>query len=176
MLFNIDIEKLHQGEYWTNRYQVSTAAIGDARTLAQDFVAAERAVHTNVVLFTKVRTSDNNPATDSYFSDPINLYGEADVVGDLLPHFNRVRVDFQTADGGRPCRKYLLLPIQEFGQVNGEVTSQLRSFVQNSYVIPILTIGEYCDPDESPIVAGSVFPRVAMRQMRRASKRKNPVI
>lgn len=175
-IYNIDIEKFHNGEYWTNRYQVNTETIGAARALSTQFVDAERFVHTVEVLFTRVRTSDNDAATDSYFSDSLNVFGQASVEGDSLPHFNRVRVDFTTADGGRPNRKFLLLPLQEIGQTNGTLTGVLVNFVQTTYVEAVLAIGQYCDPQGSAIVGGSVYPRVAMRQLRRASKRRRPVL
>lgn len=175
-IFNIDVEKQYLGDFFSNRYQVNTTDILSARALADDFVQAERSVSLVTVLFTKVRTSDTNPDTDAYFTDPINQFGAIAGIDDCLPSFCRVRVDFGTENGGRPCRKYLLPPVPEVSQVNGTLTGTYSTTIRDSYVAAILSIGEYCDPDGSAIVSGSVFPRVAMRQLRRASKRKNPVI
>lgn len=175
-IYNIDIEKQYLGDYFSNRYQVNTADILSARALADEFVQAERSVSLVTVLFTKVRTSDTDPDTDSYFTDPINQFGAIAGIDDALPSFCRVRVDFGTQNGGRPCRKYLLPPVPEVSQVNGTLTGTYAGTIQSTYVAAILAIGEYCDPDGSPIVSGSVFPRVAMRQLRRASKRTTPVL
>jgi hypothetical protein len=175
-LYSIDIEKRYDGEYWTNRYIVLTPTIGEARADAQEFVTAERAVHNGMVLFTQVRTSDMDPATDSYFSDPINAYGTPNPQVDKMPLFNVVRVDFAVAQGGRPSRKYLRLPLTESDQSNGFLTSTIIDFVLTNYVQPVLLIGTYADVDGSPISGGSVFPRVGMRQLRRARKRKIPVL
>lgn len=175
-IFNIDIEKSYKGDFFTNRYQVLTDTIGAARALVPQFVEAERRCSLVVVLFTKARTSDLDPDTDNYFSDPINQFGMITGIDDALPSFCRVRVDFGTADGGRPCRKFILPPIAESGQNSGTLLGGYVGAFQEQYVDRILAIGEYCDPGGSPIVSGSVFPFVAMRQLRRASKRKNPVI
>jgi hypothetical protein len=175
-LYAIDIEKRYEGEYWTNRYIALTPTIGAARADAQKFVTAERAIHNVAVLFTQVRTSDMDPMTDSYFSDPINLFGQAAPPSEALPLFNVVRVDFMVAEGGRPSRKYLRLPLTELEQQNGFLTANMLLFVRDSYVIPVLAIGTYADVDGSPISGGSVFPRVGMRQLRRARKRKTPVL
>jgi hypothetical protein len=135
-LWNVDIEKLLEGEYWTNRYIVSALTLADAASIADDIVEAEKNIHRTVVLFTKVRTSDQTPNTDVYRVRSINEFGElAIVAGERLPLWNVLRVDFSTGSG-RPSRKYLRLPIYEGDIVDGQFNSGFMATMGTSYASP----------------------------------------
>jgi len=169
----VDIEKEYLGEYWTNRYVVLAPTRAQAAIYAGEIAEMERTWHKTVVLFTKFRVSDDNPATDNYQVSNLNVYGTAPVNGDLLPLFNVMRVDFNVSGGGRPSRKYYRLPMGEFDQANGTITSGALS-VWNAAVANLATGGYYRDVDGQVIIDASVYPKVGMRQLRRGSKRKAP--
>jgi hypothetical protein len=171
--FVADIEKMYQGEYWTNRYVIAAASLAAAVTAASTLVEAERLVTTNGVLFTKFRVSDTDPATDIYQVTNSNLFGLASTGGSqLLPLFNVVRVDFSTQGGGRPSRKYLRGILTE-GDIDFNALVGARvTAIQNNYVNQCLAVPQFVDVDQQSFSVGSVYPFVGMRQLRRGSKRK----
>lgn len=175
-LWAVDIEKVLQNEYWTNRYIVEATELGDAVGIADDIVQIERAVHNTNVLFTKARVADRVPLTDVYASVPYNVFGLQTLNGHFLPLFNVARVDFNVQGGGRPSRKYLRLPIQEEWQQDGVFIGAFQTLVANSYVAPMVALVGYVDTDGQEIIDGSLYPSVGMRQLRRGSKRREEPI
>lgn len=171
-LWVVDSEKVYQGEYWTNRYIVQAPDLAAAHAIAMGIVATERSAHQVQVLFTKVRTSDGQPNTDVYQVTNINEFGQRAATGDLLPLFNVVRVDFNVSGGGRPSRKYLRGILTESDiSFNTIITGTVTS-LETLYATPLAALTGFVDVDGQEIVSGQVYPNVAMRQLRRGSKRK----
>jgi hypothetical protein len=171
-LWQVDIEKLLEGEYWTNRYIVSALNLADAASLGDDIVELEKNIHRTNVQFTKVRTSDFDPGTDVYRVRAINEFGElAAVSGDMLPLWNVCRVDFSTGSG-RPSRKYLRLPCYEGDIVDGVFNSGFLATIGTSYAVPLLALTGFVDVDNQVFTEATVNPRMAMRQLRRGSRRR----
>lgn len=167
----LTIEKLYQGEYWTNVYWLA-GSIGDAGSPAAAIIAAEKAVLLDSVLMTKARIDDGVQDTDLYSTIIINDFGDRELAGgSMVALFNVVRVDFQ-AGGGRPSRKYLRgLLTEAFVNFNTIEAAQL-TFFQTNYATVVAEVTGFQDVDGDDITAGVVHPFVGMRQLRRASKKK----
>lgn len=172
-LYSMVSEKLLDGAYYSNRYVIQAPTLADAVTVAESIRTIEREVHYDVVKFTKYRVSDQVEGTDVYQVVNDGVTGDlAASTDDYLPPFNRVRVDFNTDGGGRPSRKYLLLPLFEANQTRGLLITSLRTFIQANYVVPMVALTGFVDVDGQAFGSGSVYPTVAMHQMKRGSKRK----
>ncbi len=172
-LWVLDSEKMLQGEYWTNRYIVAAADLAAAVAIGVSITNIERAVHYSTVLFTKFRVSDGQPLTDVYQVVNLNSYGAA-AIGtlQLMPLFNVVRVDFNTAGGGRPSRKYLRGCLSESSVNFTQLDGGYITFMDANYTGPMIDLAGFVDVDGQQITSGSAYPFVAMRQLRRGSKRK----
>lgn len=180
-LFQVDIEKSFllnsvQTVYWTNVYHVNAADQAAATTAGLAIVEIERDVHYNSVIFTKMRA---RPAVVGSLGNitSLNVTGDRAAAGlQMLPLFNTIRVDFNTAVG-RPSRKYIRGPIAETDQDGGNLVSAMQTLFSTSFRAPLLALGSYVDVDGEAFVSGQVYVPVQMRQLRRGSKRKTtPVI
>lgn len=177
--YSVISEKMFGGIYWTNRYIVNAPTLAEATDLAAAIRTIEREVHYVDVNFTKYRVSDQIEGTDTYQVVNDSVTGDLVAEGgaDWLPLFCRTRVDFNTAGGGRPSRKFLCPMMHEGIQTSGNLTDGWRTFVQENYVEPLLDLVGFIDVDGQGFSSGSVIRQVAMRQLRRGSKRKaTPVI
>lgn len=177
-LFKIDIEKEFSNEFWTNVYYATSVDLGAAHLVAQGILQAERQFHKDVVLFTRYRTSTVLQGDFQYITSIANLNGLVGSSSPRIPLWNVVRADM--GDGGfkRPERKYYRLPLTEDEQDNGVLTNGVFTLVQQSLVNLLGDFaGEWCGPNSEPIVSVAVYPNVAMRQLRRGSRRRQtPVI
>ena len=174
-LFKVDIEKEYQGEYWTNRYVVDTANIGDAVTAALAIIDAERAIHYNVINFTKARVSDSVQGTDLFTTIPIGAIGLRNLASNLLPLFNVMRVDFPVGQG-RPSRKYYRGVLSEEVVSFNDVTQAVADLITNVFD-PLVDTLPLVDVDGQAWADAVPFLKVAMRQLRRGSrKRTQPVV
>lgn len=175
-LFQCDIQKQFNGEYWTNRYMLSSASREQAEASALELVAAERLTHSNQILFDRVRVSDTLPNTSNYSIIPLTGVGGYSDSGGMLPLFNVMRIDFRTAVG-RPSRKYIRAGLSTLSMGGNFILNDAQKARGNSYITAVLAVEEYVDVDGEDIIAGVVLPTIAMRQLRRGSKRRTtPVV
>lgn len=176
-LWNVDVEKFFKNRYWTNRYIVQAASLAAAAQVANDIVDVERNVHKSFIEFTKVRTSDQVVGGDVFTIAVIGLPGlHVWTEGQALPLFNVVRVDFAVSQG-RPSRKYLRTGLLEQDVVGDTLEPAYHTFINLNYAIPMMSMVEYVDVDGQAFVGSSVTSSVAMRQLKRGSKRAlTPVI
>lgn len=175
-IFKVDIEKQLGTEFWTNVYYVDTASLTDAHTVGAEIVVAERSIHRNDVLFTKYRTSDMVPGTDQFITEPLNVYGALAVASPHLALFNVLRVDLGVGIG-RPSRKYLRGVLLEGDVSFNDIEAGSLALFQTDYADDLELIEELVDIDGQPIIDCTVYPKVAMRQLRRGSRRSTtPVI
>lgn len=176
-LYSLDIEKELYGEYWTNRYILQTASMSDAITPANAIVQMELNCLLGNVNVTRYRISDSDPATDTYIIIPVGEIGvRPGVTSNGMPLFTVVRVDFP-APVGRPSRKYLRGVLAEQDQVSyGILDSPIITYVNDNYATLLGALEAFVDVDGQPLGAGQVWPRVAMRQLRRGSKRRTQPI
>lgn len=174
-LFKVDIEKSRGTEFWTNRYVVDQANLADAFLLGEDIVAAERQFHPSEVTFTKYRASDLNPSTDQFITGPISLPGLLTPGNSILPLFNVIRVDF-AAGFGRPSRKFYRGILYESNTESGTILGALLASISAS-LLPLVEGGNLVDVDGTPLSSVTPFSTIAMRQLRRGSRRRTtPII
>lgn len=180
-LFQCDVEKLYQGEYWTNVYYVDADTLVAASAAANEFAQMERVFHKNSVTFTKARTRSTIPGDDAYVNTTLNTAGLVEWDPVLrLPLFNVVRVDIGIVTG-RPSRKYYRLPLMENEITNGEVTIAVRSSIESAMAAAYAELTgngtPWVDIDGQQVLSFNAFIPVGMRQLRRGSKRKaTPVL
>lgn len=169
-IFKVDVQKQFAGESWTNRYLIDQTDLVSASLNANLIVSAERQFHPVQVEFTLVRTSDLVQGTDQFITVPLNLAGLGPNIGDWLPLFNTVRVDF-SAGLGRPSRKYYRAILDEGNQTNGTLITELRNTIEGE-LLNLLENIALVDPQGSPLSNPQVAARVQMRQLRRGSRRR----
>lgn len=169
--FIADVEKELGGERWTNRYMLDAATLTEAHGICQTIAATERNIHSTEVNFKTARTRDDNPGSDVYAVTTLTGAGARTAGTSRLPLFNVARVDFMV-EAGRPSRKYLRLPFYEGDVENGMLETSLSIFIANEYAIPLVGLAGFVDVDGQAIIGQSVITSVAMRQLRRGSKRK----
>lgn len=143
-----------------------------AKTEAEALVAMERFFTLPSILFTHYSISDNVEDTDAYFTYPLNVFGQSGATGDQAPLFNTLRIDFTKLGGGRPGRKYYRgalteSVVQAFGRLDPAWYAQLVTQIQTT--MDANTAGG----ENFTYVSASAHPFVAMRQLRRGSKKKN---
>lgn len=176
-LYSLDIQKELRGEYWTNRYILDGASLLSLVAPADLILDAERAITIPDVDFTSYRLSTTVSGDDSYIIVPVGLPGQRVLASQALPLFCVVRVDFPPPQG-RPSRKYLRGVLGESDQENyGDLLSSTVTFLADNYGVPVGAVPEYVDVDGQALGTGVIWPNVAMRQLRRGSRRRTmPII
>ncbi len=179
--YQIDVEKLYNNEYWTNVYYVgpNLLSLDDAVQAADSIVAFERAIHFDVVTFTKYRASTIVPGDIEYRTIILNVPGNRVSTGNtFLPLFNVVRCDLTDEGFKRPERKYYRLPVAEADQADGVLGFNVGTLIDDAWTTQIQGNSvPLVGPNGEAIIDLSVFPNVGMRQLRRGSRRRTtPVI
>lgn len=169
-LFKVDIEKLYQTEYWTNVYYVEADDVASAHVVGAEIAEIERQITDTDVTFTKYRTSDVLPLTDVFITTPLNVPGLRANDAVLLPLFNVLRADLQTAIG-RPSRKYLRGVLTEDSIAFNDVIPAMVTAMNTLYAEPLEGVEELRDVDGQTIDNVTINPKVGMRQLRRGSRR-----
>lgn len=174
-IFQVDVQKQIGTEYWTNVYHVNAADITAAGVLAAFIVNQERSFHTLDVNFVSYRVSTFPESDGEYLIQTVNLPGEAAAGTSMLPLWNVARVDISVGLG-RPCRKYYKVPLYESTTEGQAIVLATRDLIDDA-VAAMCAAGGICDPQGQEWVAGQTFVNIAMRQLRRGSKRRlEPVI
>lgn len=176
-MYSLDIEKELNGEYWTNRYMLDVASAAAGISPANDLVEAERQYTLDRMNFTRYRISSVTMGDDDYIIEPLNVVGGRTAgVGSELPLFNCIRVDFAVASG-RPSRKYLRGILIEADQSGfGVIDPTFLDFFDAAYTAGCLAVPQYVDVDGQSLIGGQAYPKVAMRQLRRGSRRRTTPI
>lgn len=173
-LWQIDIQKSNETEFWTNVYHCDRASFSEAKDTALAIVAAEKTIHTQHVQFVsmRIRAYPSGGQQGTVFQlDGTGAVGASE----FLPLFNVARVTF-SVEQGRPSRKYYRLPVGEGEQQYGVWTPSKITFL-NNLLTAMLNIPGLCDESGNEFVGISLVPQVGMRQLRRGSKRRAaPVI
>lgn len=179
-IYEITLEKTqlnpqNQSIYWSNVYHCNAADLASAQSIANTVFTAERNIHAPAVTFTKFRVRPAVVGAQGAITTLNTAGTRTGVSGDYLPLYNTLRVDFNTAVG-RPSRKYLRLPIFESDQSNGQLVAATMTQINTNYVTPIQSLTGLCDVDGEAFVSVVARSEVQMRQLRRGSKRKTPVL
>lgn len=170
-LYQLEIEKYYNGEYWVNRYMLTGATLSAMGSPAASILNAERAITDNRILFTKMNIRTAAVGDDEYTTVPVNLMGgSSNPTIDLMPLFVVLRVDFAAAVG-RPSRKYIRGSLIESSVTGMSVNSAIVTAYNTNYASVVAAVAEFCDVDGDDIISGAVNPNVGMRQLRRGSKK-----
>lgn len=173
-VYEVVIQKELNGEFWTNVWYLRANNLAEATDKANTIVNdIERPQHMDSVQFTSYRIRPSGTSNQGT-TVPIGLTGVLPSA-DYLPLFCTLRVDFLVPTG-RPSRKYFRLPIAEGDQQNGVlVPSRVAGYVAHfGNYFTAGNAGDLCDVDGQELLDARPIARVAMRQLRRGSKR--PVI
>lgn len=168
--FQVEIEKVFQGEFWVNRYFVNAASLGDAQLVGSHIVAAERVITSNRITFTKMSTRTTTRGDYVYTTSVLNLLGLRNF-SDVMPLFVVARVDFQAA-AGRPSRKYLRGVLMESDVDVMTVSAARVTAINTDYAQVLAALAGFVDVDNDDIVGGACSPITGMRQLRRGSKKR----
>lgn len=171
-IFRLSIEKYSAlaAEYWVNRYFLQAATLADAMLMVDGIKDAERTLYYPGVVITKSHVDDNQPESEVYGTLVHNQAGQRQPETEPYPLFAVARVDFTVAGGGRPSRKYLRGVLTE-SDANGLVLGAGVLAVLQTYATNVAASG-VCDPQGQDVISGSPWLAVAMRQLRRGSKKK----
>lgn len=163
-------------QYITNTYHVEAGSLSEAAGQGEKILTYQKTILPAGFAFNAVRASTMIPNDNSFYTIPVDVQGTRVASSDPMPMFCRFRVDFSIGYR-RPLRKFLLVPL-EGDQNSGQFSQAARDFVTNNYITPMLAdpIIQLVASDGSPVNSATVNPAVGMRQLRRGSKRKNPVI
>lgn len=175
-IFQLVIEKKFGEEYWVNDYYLEATDIDDANSKSGPIVDAERSIHRVGVVFTKYRVSTVVPDDGIFRNYNINLQGQKSIGGEMVALFNVLRVDV-TAASGRGGRKYLRGVLGE-EEINFNVIIPSAVSTYETMYCNVLDALDYLvKKDGVELDDWSVFPFVAMRQLRRGSRRRTtPII
>ena len=174
--YKLIIQKQFGTEYWVNDYYFTATDLDDADSKAQPIIDAEIAVTCVGVVFDLYRISTVDPDDGIFRNYPLNVQGTKPNNAELLPLFVVLRVDFQ-ADTGRAGRKYLRGVLGEadvqFNTLNSTSVDQYNTL----YATPLRSLG-YLEKSSGVLLNDvAINPTVAMRQLRRGSKRRvTPII
>ena len=175
-LWQVDIEKVLGTEYWTNVYYVAATSLTDAAIEAAKIKEIERGVHQTEVGFTKYRVRGVGGEGNIGTAFAIGQNGLSAEEAPYLPLFCVARFDL-TVVAGRPSRKYLRLPLNRLTSANGALEAATQTFLQSNYAAPLAALESLRDENGNDIIAVNVHPFIAMRQLRRGSKRRTqPVL
>lgn len=174
-VFQVDVQTRAGALYITNMYHVVASSLTEARDQALTIIDIQRATLPTFWSITAFRVATPAEGDDQFVSEPVAIPGTR-TVGQVMPPFVRFRVDFRQGFR-RPGRKFLI-GVAEADSDGDTFTQDAIDFIRNNYVNPLLDAPGLvlCGPDGSQFVGGDLSKTVGMRQLRRASKRKNPVI
>lgn len=175
-LFQIDVEKEAFGNFWTNRYFVTSTSIENAHEGAEVIWNFEAAIHREDITIVKARTRTTTVGDDVFIVEPLALPGGIPPSGAFMPLWNVVRVDIKVAGFGRPSRKFYRVGLCAGDQIPGfSIDASLVSIIQgemDNLVPNTNAVGAFlCDADTDLWDIPTVFSTIAMRQLRRGSRR-----
>jgi hypothetical protein len=174
-IFQVDIQKNLYGVFITNMYNVNVATIEDAIGAGVSIANLEARLLPPDFKIDFYRVSTPAEGDDVFASVPVNIPGTRSTLGtQVMPYFNRFRVDMSQGFR-RPLRKFLLLML-EGDQEAGNLTAAALEMVNIQYASPLVALGYVCGPTGVIITTAACKGPVGMRQLRRASKRKTPVL
>lgn len=174
-VFQVDVQTRAGAIYISNMYHVVASSLEDARSQALSIIDIQRATLPTFWNITAFRVATPAPDDNQFVSEPVAIPGTR-TIGQAMPPFVRFRVDFRQGFR-RPCRKFLI-GVAESDSDGDTFAPATIEYIRNNYINPILDVPGLvlCGPDGSLISGGDLSPNVGMRQLRRASKRKTPVI
>lgn len=178
-LYTVDVQKVQGTEYWTNRYVVNAPSLGSASVTMEPLITLEVRIHTMNVRIDRARVRPLAAGGDTYIIIPYGFDGGYDggPLSSQLPLFNVVRADLAVSEG-RPSRKYYRTGLTESLVEGSTINEVYRAYVDGQIELARTTMGgAFVDVDGQGINSATVFPAMAMRQLRRGSRRRlQPII
>lgn len=177
MVVKLDVQKTTANIFWTNRYLLDFATIGEV-TLAMitDIVNGEKAVHSPSVQFVSARVSDMIEGTDNFIVYPWTGTGAAAGTGGNVPGYCTLRLDAGVGVG-RPCRKYYRVYVATSATDGPNWQASYRNSCATALATMMSQVPALCDPQGNHWVNTAVKLQIQMRQIRRGSRRREtPVI
>lgn len=174
-VFQVDIEKMLGGEYWTNVYHVFSPDLTSAAAAAVNLVTAERGFHLPQVQFTRARTALYPIGTTQSQTAVTGGTGLLAGGNELEPLFVTLRVDFP-ATIGRPSRKYYRGVLTEidvtFMTLNPDSLARYAPLVLQLLTVSGGSDFTLCDRQGDQLTSAIVYNGPQMRQLRRGSRRR----
>lgn len=182
-IFSIDIEKRNGAAgipFWSNNYHVDAVDIFATSVAVDAIVTEEIQTHSPDVYFTKARVSTAAEGDDTFVTRLLNMSGQRGRLGEALPLFLAVRMDF-TATVGRGGRKFYHLGAGEADQSAAEWSLTLLADLVNAWTAAINELSGNSMPLTSPNGATTynnvtAFLAVTQHQFRRGSRRNTPIL
>ena len=173
-VFQVDIQQTFAAIYTSNVYHIEASDIAQAATRGLAVAQVHRALLPTVFTIDAIRVS-SLPADDGIFSStPVNMPGLRSTGTQVLPQWNRFMINFNV--GYTFLNRKFFLGVLEGDQVDGVVVDATRTFIQDNYIAPLISLGYVCSKDGTLYIFGAVSPYVAMRQLRRRKRRPVPII
>lgn len=175
-VYQVDVQTKAGAIYVSNIYHVIANDIQSAHVQAALIAQIQAKTIPSFWSIDYLRTSTPAPGDGQYIAQPVNFPGQRGTPGQLLSYFNRFRVIFSVGFR-RPLTKYLI-GVGE-NDVDGDSFGQgVISEFQTNYATPLHTTQglAMCSPSGLPVLSGGLATAVGMHQLRRASKRKLPII
>lgn len=173
-IYRVEVFKQLGKETWENEYPVSAASLSDAAAFSTDIANAERAFHSDQVLFTYTRTSTYTQGDNSFINTPVNAAGllSGAGTGGLLPLWNVVRALF-AKEASRPDFKLYRGVLGENNSESGSVVPATIALV-NTAIDPLLspTLSEFITSrNGTGITFMTVDPLIRQRDLHRRRRR-----
>ena len=177
--YQVDIQKVLGGEYWTNVYYLEAISLAAAVIGAQAIVAAEKVFHSVLVSFDRASVRSAIAGDDIYALLVLTGTGAISYDISLLALFNTLNVVLG-AETGRPSRKYYRGCLYENQVAFNTVDATTRTTAQDALATLIgntTTDWDLVDVDGQLILSAACAINVGMHQLRRGAKRRaTPVI
>lgn len=171
--FKLEIFKQLGNERWENRYFLETLSFTTAADLLPDVIAAERAFHSDQVLFTYARVSTVVEGDDLFQNTTINQTGlvPGSTTGGLLPLWNVAKL-YLNKDLSRPDYKLYRGVIGEANSESGLLGSDLRTAIRTNMSPLVTGDPQIIFPESGPgYVSLTVDTFIRQRDLHRRKRR-----
>lgn len=174
MVYKVDIQTLHLGEYWTNVWHVNAAGLTEASDFGNDIAVIMAKLLPEYSAIVQILTTD--VPTGGFISRQVSILGtRAQGAGDgPLPNWNRYLLSLVPASGYHG--KKFLGVVRESDTEAGKLNSTALTYIDTNVCQPLEALGCLCSPQGFSYLEVTVRQPVGMRQLRRARKRTTPVL
>lgn len=170
------VQTVASNEYISNTYHVDAADIEEALIQCEIIAEAQSNLIPPYFFINRIRVWVPLSEPDVFYTRTVNIPGKRDASSQVLPFFNRFRVDWSTGPR-RPLRKFLLGPTE--GDSSGITWEQAAiTFVTTQYINALLNNSavNLCAADGTPVISGALVAQPGMHQLRRARRRNTPIV
>jgi hypothetical protein len=152
---------------WSNTHYVETLSPSTAAfTGIQIWMEAERFFHRSRVFCYEVYASSVVEGDNAYHIEALDSESQPGLfagAGDQLPLFNVLRVDLNTAAGGRPSRKFYRPTLEEGDQTNGIITNTAYLAALQNGLVDLINIPGVRDESGNSFASATIKGITARR-------------